>query len=146
MVNPKVTNIAVPALNGGFAAVLLTLAATARASIQEDPNYNAGAPQGLVGYYVDPLIATKAVMDGMAGYTAAQVLAALIALGALKPNAVQKWLGTPGIGQAYQPVELGDWLRVHEGRGEYLGAAGQCVLLVTSATANATGILLTEWK
>ena len=74
------------------------------------------------------------------------MLAALIALGALKPNAVQNWLGTPGIGQAYQPVELGDWLRVHEGRGEYLGAAGQCVLLVTSATANATGILLTEWK
>ena len=147
MVNPKVTKITVPALNGGFVAINLTAPETARAAVQEDPS-NAGFGQGLVGYYVDPSIATKAVMDYFTaqGSTAAQVLAGLIALGALTPNVLQKWLAGSGLGQAYQPIELGDWLRIHAGYGEGLGAAGACVLLLTSAGATATGVLLTEWK
>ena len=149
MVNPKVTNQAVPALGAGFVAVVLTLAAgAARAAIQEDPA-NAGFPQGLVGYYVDPAIASKAVMDYATaqGFTPAQLLTALQTLGALKPNVLQKWLpNVGGVGQAYQPIMLNDWLRVHAGFGEGLGGPGECVLLVTSATVTPTGILLTEWK
>jgi hypothetical protein len=140
MVNPKVTNIAVPALNCGFVAITLTLSTTARAAIQEDPS-NAGFGQGLVGYYVDPSIATTAVMASLAGQPAAAALAHLQKLGALKPNVQQTWLPTAGgAGQAYQPIQLG------QGESEYVGAAGACVLLVTSATETATGILLTEWK
>lgn len=149
MVNPTVTNIAVPALGAGFLAIRLQAPECARAAVQEDPNYNAGVAQGLVGYYVDPSIATKAAMDSAVaqGLTPAQILAALIALGALKPNVAQKWLPTAGgVGQAYQPIMLADWLRIHAGYGEGLGAAGACVMLLTSATANPTGILLSEWK
>ena len=110
---------------------------------------NAGFGQGLVGYYVDPSIATANLMAYYTAqaYTAAQVLAALQALGAVKPNALQKWLlSATAVGQAYQPVQLGDWLRVHEGFGEFVGGPGECVLLVTSATAVATGIIISEWK
>lgn len=147
MVNPKVTNIAVPALNGGFLPILLTLTATARAEVQEDPSVNAGVPQGLVGYYVDAAIATPAVMQSLAGQPGAVVLLALQKLGALKPAVQQSWLATAGgVGTAYQPIELGDWLRIHAGNGEYIGVGGECILLLTSATATATQVLLTEWK
>lgn len=147
MINPRVTNVAVPALNGGFVAIVLANpGATSRAEVEEDLNYNEGAPQGLVGYYVDPAIANAAWMAAHAADNAAQLLAALEAAGAIYPAGQQTW-GAPGApeGQAYQPIKLGDWLRIHAGYGPMLGKPGDCVLLLTSATANATGILLTEW-
>ncbi len=143
MVNPKVTNIAVPALNGGFVAITLQGPLASRVEIVEDHNYNAGVQQGLVGYYVDPSVATAAVMASLAGQPPAALLARLQSLGALKPNAQQMWgPSSDGEGQSYQPIRLGDWLR---GQGVGVGVAGMCVLLVTSATATATGVLLTEW-
>jgi hypothetical protein len=148
MVNPKVTNIAVPAVGGGFVAINLTLAATSRCMVEEDPNLNAGVAQGLEGYYVDPAIATTAVMNSLANQTAGAQLAALQAMGALKPNVLQKWLTTSGnIGtQSHQPIQFGDWLARHLGYGEYIGCQGDCILLLTSLTSTATGVLLVEWK
>jgi hypothetical protein len=151
MVNPKVTNIVIPAV--GFVPIVLTLAATSRAMVEEDPAV-AGAPVGLKGYYVDPAVATAAVMATLATATSAQLLAALQAysvpvLGAaLKPNALQMWQTTTGnIGtQSHQPIQFGDWLGRHLGYGEFIGNQGDCILLVESATGVATGILLVEWK
>jgi hypothetical protein len=152
MVNPKVTNVPVPG-GGVFVPIVLTLAATSRAMVEEDPNYNAGVAQGLQGYYVDPAVATAAVMATLATATSAQLLAALQAysvpvLGAaIKPNVEQYWMTTTGnIGtQSHQPIQFGDWLGRHLGYGEFIGNQGDCILLLTSKQA-ATGILLVEWK
>lgn len=126
-VNPKVTNIAINAL-GGAGTVIATTILCSRAEVMEDPAFNAGAQQGLAGYYLDPdsphAAPTKA-----------------------NPNA-QVWLpnGTGGEGQAYEPIVFGgEKGRVHGGLGNYVGAQGTPLLLLTSASANAGGVLLVEW-
>jgi hypothetical protein len=154
MVNPKVTNLIVPATGTGFLPVVLTLAATSRAMVEEDPAHDGGTGGlGLVGYYVDPAVATAAVMASLATVPAANILAALQAysvpvLGAaIKPNQQQLWLPTTGnIGtQSHEPIQFGDWLGRHLGYGEFIGNQGDCILLLQSVGAQ-TGILLVEWK
>ena len=157
MLKPKVTNVAVPA-NGAFVAITLTFPQTSRAAIEEDPNLNAGVAQGLEGYYLDPAIASPLLMAQYAGLPAGQVVTAggvllngaqvaqLTALGGLL-STEQYWPAAgAATGPAYQPIQLGDWLRIHAGFGEWIAAQGAGVLLLTSKSATPTGIVLAEWN
>jgi hypothetical protein len=98
--------------------------------IQEDPSKNAGTPQGLQGYYLDPDSPHNAPT--------------------VDPNipGQQIWLAnTAGqLGRAYQPIIFGGSDgRVHGGEGNYAGAKGTPLLRLRSNSGTATGILLVEW-
>lgn len=139
--NPKVTNIAVPAKGNGFALIAGTIL-SGKAQVMEDPAYNNGAQQGLYGYYLDP----TAILS--AAFIAAPTLAAARANGYLaNPNA-QVWLpnGAGAQGQGYEPITFGGADgRVHGAYGGYAAAQNQGLLLLSSNSATAGGILLTEW-
>ena len=124
---PRVTNVAVPA--SGAAPVLIKLSMLAsKVEVTEDPSYNAGVAQGLKGYYMDPT--APASVPAMSN-----------------PN-LQVWLpNTAGQrGQGFQPIVFGgEDARVHGGKGDYVGGQNSAVLQVTSATATATGVIVTEW-
>ena len=139
--NPKVTNIAVNGNAGAFTLILLTILAS-KVQVTEDPTYNAGTAQGLAGYYLDPQAVLSAAFLANPTYAAAKAVGYLA-----NPNA-QAWLpSTAGQqGQAYEPITFGGSDgRVHGGEGGYVGGQGSAVLMVTSNSATATGVLLTEW-
>ncbi len=127
-VNPKITNIAINALGGGFTDIVLTIMAS-KVEVMEDPALNNGAAQGLTGYYVD-------TQPGASPPPANS------------PNVLQSWLpNTNGQqGRAYQPIIFGGVDgRVHGGLGNYVGAQGTIILRLTTSSALPGGIILTEW-
>ena len=126
-VNPKVTNVAIKANGAGFTLIACSILAS-KVEVMEDPAYNNGAAQALQGYYMDPDSPHAAPTKD-------------------NPN-LQTWLGqaTGGVGQGFQPIKFGGSDgRVHGGEGLYVGAAGTPLLLLESYSANATGVIVTEW-
>lgn len=126
--NPKVTNIA---LNNN-AGALVTIAGTklsGKVMVMEDPALNAGVPQGLQGFYMDPNSKGAPVQDKGGNNAPVQ----------------QVWLPqTSGqAGQAYQPIVFED--RINGAHGAYAGADGTPLLSLRSNSATATGVLLVEW-
>ena len=139
--NPKVSNVAVNAIGGAPVLIRLSILAS-KVSVQEDPSLNAGVAQGLTGYYLDPDVILPTA------FIAAPTLAAAIAGGLLANPNLQVWLANSvgQQGQAYQPITFGGSDgRVHGGEGGYVGAQNSGVLLLTSNSATATGVLLVEW-
>jgi hypothetical protein len=122
MLNPKVSNIAVPAKGAAPVAIVLTQTDTF-AIVQEDPNV--ANPQGLLGYFVDPQAPQETPPA---------------------PATSQQFWPPFGDGPAYQPIEIGDKRKVHAGIAPYIGSEGTVILLLTSATATPTGIVLYEWN
>lgn len=128
LTNPKVTNIAINGSGGALTNIAMTILAS-KVEVMEDPSVNAGVPQGLQGFYIDPQPPQEPVPVA-------------------SPNVLQNWLGqTSGqMGRAYQPIIFGGSDgRVHGGEGNYVGALGTVILQLKSLTATATAILLVEW-
>jgi hypothetical protein len=126
--NPKVTNIALNPLGGAATLIVGTILAS-KVQVMEDPAFNGGAPQGLSGYYLDPAVYPPNPPSP-------------------SPANLQVWLpaGTGGLGAAYQPITFGGQDgRVHGGQGDYVSAQGTRLLLLTTNSANAGGVLLVEW-
>jgi hypothetical protein len=135
-VNPKITNIAVPAQGGVPVNIVLTIMAS-KVEVMEDPTYNNGAGQGLQGYYID---------------TQPGVTVAPPAAGTPPPQASpanqQVWLANNNgqTGRAYQPIIFGGQDgRVHGAHSNFVGAAGTVILQLTSNSELATGVILVEW-
>lgn len=126
---PKITNIPINAL-GGAETLIAGTTLSSKVEIMEDPSYNAGALQGLSGYYMDPDSDQAAP--------------------ALDPSAPGKqvWLGvaTGGRGRAFQPIIFGgEDARVSGGQGLYAAAQGTPLLRLTTNSVNPGGVLLVEW-
>lgn len=125
--NPKVTNIAINGSAGALTQINGTILAS-RVEVMEDPAYNAGAQQGLQGFYLDPNSNP--------------------ANPAKSPANAQVWLpnGTGGSGRAYQPIIFGGAPgRVFAAFGQYASADTTPLLQVKSLSASAGGVLLVEW-
>lgn len=125
--NPKVTNIAINNKNGEGTVIATTILAS-KVQVMEDPALNAGVAQGLAGFYLDPNSSHAAPTKD-------------------NPNA-QVWLPNSAgqQGQAYEPIIFGGADgRVHGGEGLYVGALGTPLLLLTTNSATAGGVLLVEW-
>lgn len=122
--NPKVTNIAVNAKGGVMTPITLTIMAS-HVQVIEDPQYNNGAQQGLQGYYAE-------TEPGK---------------GSAAVGPLQTWLPNSNgqIGKAFEPILFGDETREAGGLGSYVGAQGTVVLLLTTNSANAGGVLLVEY-
>lgn len=126
--NPKVTNIALNAKAGALILIAGTKV-SGKVMVMEDPALNAGVPQGLTGFYMDP--ASKGNPQQDKGGNVAPVQ--------------QVWLANSAgqTGQAYQPIVFEN--RVHGGLGEYAAADGTPLLFLTSNSATPSGVLLVEW-
>jgi hypothetical protein len=125
---PKVTNIAINAKGGALTVIRATIMAS-RVEVMEDPAYNAGAPQGLAGYYCVPDATVAA--DANVTYS---------------PAGAQVWLGqTAGQrGRAYQPIAFGSQ-RTDGWKSDIPAVQGTPLLALTTNSANAGGVLLVEW-
>ena len=140
-INPKVTSIAINAKGGLWIPVPLTIMAS-KVTVEEDPAYNNGVFQGLLGYYVDTQPPQPATVGAPWNPVNGVPPAA-------SPNYQFTWLPNNAgqTGRAYEPIMFGggEGGRVHGGLGDYVGANGTVILWLTTNSVNPSGILLEEW-
>lgn len=138
-VNPRITNVAVPA--AGSVPVNIVLNQTdSKVTVMEDPAYNNGAAQGLTGYYIDtqPGVTVPAPIAFAQGVPPNA-----------SPAALQVWLANNNgqTGRAYQPIIFGGQDgRQHGAYSGYVGAQGTVILQLTSNSELATGVIIEEWS
>lgn len=139
--NPKVTNIAIAAKAGAWTLIIGTILA-GKVQVIEDPATNAGTQQGLTGYYLDP----NATLS--AAFLANPTLAVARANGYLANPNIQVWLpnGQGQSGQAFEPIIFGGADgRMHGELGGYSSAQGTGILMLTTNSGTAGGVLLVEY-
>jgi len=135
--NPRVRNYPINAQGGAMTNIPLTMMSS-KVEVIEDPSYNNGVFQGLQGYYIDTQPPQPPIPILAPGEIPTQA----------DPQALQTWLPpVAGVqGQAYEPIVFGGTDgRVHGGQGNYVGAQGTVILQLTTNSAQAGGVIVTEW-
>lgn len=135
--NPYLKSVAINALGGVMTLITLDILCS-KVVVMEDPAYLEGAQQGLTGWRIDTNPPQPAIVAPAVGATPAQA----------SPAYQFTWLPNPDgqQGPAFEPIVFGgDAGRVHGGEGNYVGAQGTVILMLTTNSNNPSAVLVEQW-